>query len=256
MRRTTLNRDNRMSICEDVVAEVEKVRNALQHAQSYVNTWTTCIDSVDMQLSPVFGEIGALSEEQTQARISDLQQQFQVEERNISKTQVKLQETEVEYQKCKESTAACEERYASLAKSQVYTESYLILIEQYLIRLKGDLVDSFSPTPIERPKDCKKHSLVYIEDCPLCGQGFHCNDIIVASCGHTYHPFCMNIHSSKSNKCIVEFCNEDFDLKWRLSFGLPELEKPDSSPNVIHASPSSGGMLSNDQCKDSLRFYY
>ena len=63
LRRATLNCDDRMSFCEDAVAEVEKVRIALQHAQSYVDRWTTCTDSVDMQLSPVFGEIGALSKE-------------------------------------------------------------------------------------------------------------------------------------------------------------------------------------------------
>ena len=119
----------------------------------------------------------------------------------------------------------------------------MILVGQYLVRLKTGLLDSFSPTPIQRPKDSDKNTLVYVENCPLCGEGFHCNDIVVSSCGHTYHPFCMSSHSSKFNRYIAEFCDEDFDPNWRLSFGFAELTKHDSSPNVIHDNPCPGGMF-------------
>ena len=52
----------------------------------------------------------------------------------------------------------------------------------------------------------------------------------------------MSTHSSKSNKCIADFCEEDFDSNWRLSFGFADPPKPESSPNVIDSSPCSGGM--------------
>ena len=142
-----------------------------------------------------------------------------------------------------ESATASGKRYASLAKSQSYTESYLIVVGQYLAKLKTGLLDSFSPIPIQWLKDFDKNTLVYVENCPLCGEGFYCNDIIVSSYGHTYHPFCMSSHSSKSNRCIVEFYDEDFDPNWRLSFGFVELIKPDSSPDVIQDNPCSGGMF-------------
>ena len=129
-----------------------------------------------------------------------------------------------------------------MAKSQSLTKSFLVLIGQYLARLKTGLVDSFSPTPIQRPKEFEKNNLVYVEDCPLCGESFHCNDIVVSSCGHTYHPFCMSSHSLKSNKYIADFCNEHFDPSWRLSFGFAETTNPESSPEVIHSSLNSGGM--------------
>ena len=243
LRRATLNHDDRMSFCEDALAEVEKVKIALEQYQSYVDRWTTCTDSIDLQMSTIPEDISALSGEQLQARVFDLQQQLQVEERNISKTQLKLQETVEEFERCMDSATTCEKRYASLAKSQSYTKSYLILVGQYLVRLKTGLLDSISPTPIQRPKDSDKNTLVYVENCPLCGEGFHCNDIVVSSCGHTYHPFCMNNHSSKSNRCIAEFCDEDFDPNWCLSFGFAELTKHDSSPNVIHDSPCPGVMF-------------
>ena len=152
LRRATLNCDDRMSFCEDALREVDKVKIALEQSQTYVDRWTTCIDSADLQLSPICEDISALSGEQLQARIFDLQQHLQVEKRNVSKTQLKLQEIEVENERCMESSAACEKRYASLAKSQAFTETYLILIGQYLARLKTGLADSFSPTSIQRPK--------------------------------------------------------------------------------------------------------
>ena len=45
LRRATLNRDDRMSFCEDASAEVEKVKIELEHYQSYVDRWTICTDS-------------------------------------------------------------------------------------------------------------------------------------------------------------------------------------------------------------------
>ena len=183
-----------------------------------------------------------------------MQQQLQVEERNVSKTQLKLQETEVEYERCIESSVACEKQYASLAKSQAFTETYLILVGQYLARLKTGLGDSFSPTLIQRPKDLENNSLVYIENCPLCGEGFHCNDIVVSSCGHTYHPFYMSSHSSKSNRCIAEFCDEDFNPNWRLSFGFTESMKPNSSPDVVPTY--SGGMFAKMDLGSMLHCFF
>jgi len=114
LRRAKLNRDDRMSFCKDALAEVENVKTALEQSQSFVDKWTTCPDSVDLQLPAICEDIGALSGEQLQVRVSDLQQQLQVEERNVSKIQLKLRETEVEYQKCIESSSTCEKRYASL----------------------------------------------------------------------------------------------------------------------------------------------
>ena len=68
-------------------------------------------------MSTIPEDIGALSREQLQARVFDLQQQLQVEERNVSKTQLKLQEIVEEFERCMDSAATCEKRYASLAKS-------------------------------------------------------------------------------------------------------------------------------------------
>ena len=172
LRRATLNRDDKMSFCEDASAEVEKVKIELEHYQSFVDRWTICTDSTELQLAPIREDVSSLSGKELQTRVSDLHHQLQVEERNLSKTRLKLQETELEYERCLESKVACEKRYTSLAKSQLYTESYLILIGQYLARLKTGLVDSYSPIPIQRLEDFEKNTLVYVENFPLCGEVF------------------------------------------------------------------------------------
>ena len=63
LRRATLNRDDRMSFCEDALREVDKVKIALEQSQTYVDRWTTCTDSADLQLSPICEDISALSRE-------------------------------------------------------------------------------------------------------------------------------------------------------------------------------------------------
>ena len=68
-----MNRDDRMSFCKDALAEVEKVKIALEQSHSYVDRWTTCIDPLDLQLPSKYEDISSLSEEQLQARVSDLQ---------------------------------------------------------------------------------------------------------------------------------------------------------------------------------------
>jgi len=34
-------------------------------------------------------------------------------------------------------------------------------------------------------------SVILIKACPICFEWFTTNDIVVTSCGHTYHPFCL-----------------------------------------------------------------
>jgi hypothetical protein len=84
---------------------------------------------------------------------------------------------------------------------------------------------------------------VYVDNCLLCGEVFHCNDIAVTSCGHCYHPFCLISHSSKSNSCIANFCDKEFDAQWRLSWGFPQPLTPVPTPDVTQGSPISGGLF-------------
>jgi hypothetical protein len=44
-----------------------------------------------------------------------------------------------------------------------------------------------------------KKNFILVKACPLCQDWFHANDIIVASCGHTYHLFCLFSHLQNSS---------------------------------------------------------
>ncbi len=37
--------------------------------------------------------------------------------------------------------------------------------------------------------------------CPICNHRFHCKDIIVASCGCTYHAWCLGFHMKMFHQC-------------------------------------------------------
>ena len=74
LRRATLNRDDRMSFCDDILADVEKVKIELEHYQSYVDRWTICTDSTELQLAPIREDLCSLSREELQTRVFDLHQ--------------------------------------------------------------------------------------------------------------------------------------------------------------------------------------
>ena len=76
LRRATLNRDDRISFCEDASAEVEKVKIELEHYQSYVDRWTICTDLTELQLAPIRKDVSSLSGEELQTRVSDLHHQL------------------------------------------------------------------------------------------------------------------------------------------------------------------------------------
>ncbi len=42
----------------------------------------------------------------------------------------------------------------------------------------------------------------------------------MASCGHTYHPWCLLVHIISSRKCKVVGCEKMFEANWCSSFGL------------------------------------
>lgn len=241
LRRAKLMRDDRQSLSDEALAEVQRVKLALEESSKYVDQWTNCLGSEGLDLSSTSGL--EESEEDLQTRVADLQQQLLCEERNSRQTRLKLEATVADYERCNEGMQVFQKRYDSLLESQLCTKKFLVSVSEYLTRLKAGILDSFRPTPIERLKDHEKTNIVYVENCPACGEHFHCNDIVVASCGHCYHLFCISSLCSKSRTCIAKFCNEEFDSQWRLSFGFTEPERaPPSSTDAAVGSPNVAAM--------------
>jgi hypothetical protein len=52
----------------------------------------------------------------------------------------------------------------------------------------------FKLKPIVHYKDIMEdggRSFAIVKPCGYCNQGFHCMDVVVTSCKHTFHPFCL-----------------------------------------------------------------
>ncbi len=52
----------------------------------------------------------------------------------------------------------------------------------------------------------EKHDkrVILIKACSICFEWFTTNDIVVTSCGHMYHLFCLFIHLQTSITCVVK----------------------------------------------------
>ncbi len=61
------------------------------------------------------------------------------------------------------------------------------------------------------------------EPCPICDEEFYFNDICIASCGHTYHPWCLCMLVISSKKCKYINCEEVLNTKWCFSWGFGAL---------------------------------
>jgi hypothetical protein len=67
-------------------------------------------------------------------------------------------------------------------------------------------------------------SVILIKVCPIYFEWFTTNIIVVASYGHTYHPFCLFTHLQTSVTCVVEFCLDlVLHLDWWQSMGISPL---------------------------------
>jgi hypothetical protein len=78
-------------------------------------------------------------------------------------------------------------------------------------------------------------SVILIKACPICFEWFTTNDIVVASYGHTYHPFCLFTHLQTLVIYVVEFFLEVLHPDWSWSMGInPLLEKQKQTVMDLH----------------------
>jgi hypothetical protein len=61
-----------------------------------------------------------------------------------------------------------------------------------------------TPFPIENPITplVGNLKLVLVTNCLICGFYYACKNIVVASCGYTYHLFCMAIYMENKSHCF------------------------------------------------------
>ena len=60
----------------------------------------------------------------------------------------------------------------------------------------------------------------FVYKCALCNIGFPSRDVVMASCGCYYYPWCIVTQIWHSKICFNESCAREFTEEWRRSIGL------------------------------------
>jgi hypothetical protein len=61
-----------------------------------------------------------------------------------------------------------------------------------------------------------------LEPCAVCNRWYNSFDVVMASCRHFYHPFCITKLAETQNSCVI--CNEVFAPAWWTSFGFRKMQ--------------------------------
>jgi hypothetical protein len=81
----------------------------------------------------------------------------------------------------------------------------------------------FQPLPIvhlDKPTHDGGKNVIVIKPCGYCNQNYHCVDIVITSCKHTFHPFCFEAMLQNYNKCGI--CKQKIHLDCWSSWGIYE----------------------------------
>ena len=121
-----------------------------------------------------------------------------------------------------------EKSVKDLEKRIVYCEFQCSALADQLLTLKRKgsgfiLQPHLLVYPLE-PID-RKPDFIKINPCVCCKGLFPHNDIVVSSCRHLYHPWCVAIHFKLHSKCYETSCEARMFLEWYLSFGFSEFDK-------------------------------
>jgi hypothetical protein len=65
------------------------------------------------------------------------------------------------------------------------------------------------------------HTLFELKPCSFCSRWYNSFDVVMSSCKHFYHPFCISKLVDLQHSCVT--CNEPFHLDWCRSFGFSAL---------------------------------
>jgi hypothetical protein len=64
---------------------------------------------------------------------------------------------------------------------------------------------TFKPKPImhfEEFVDDNGKTFLIVKPCGFCNNGFHCMDVVVTSCKHKFHPFCLGVMLKESKQML------------------------------------------------------
>ena len=120
------------------------------------------------------------------------------------------------------------------------------MVEQIQMMQQGERVACW-PKPSLHPEVPDEFVGAFeLEACLFCNQWYISFDVVMASCRHFYHPFCIARVAEMTNACVT--CKKTFDPVWRKSFGFRVLEA-----NVEDKSAMSMLARSKEELSDTLK---
>jgi hypothetical protein len=116
----------------------------------------------------------------------EMQKKFVEEkQKNVVQGEVTFVDTKVDYLKMEDVIANAKREVLML---QVEEKT----IYRQLEEMKYKSGTSFWPKPIVHPMlNNKFETYILVNPCGFCNRGYYCHDIAIASCKHTFHPFCL-----------------------------------------------------------------
>jgi hypothetical protein len=115
------------------------------------------------------------------------------------------------------------------------------LMHQIHFMISGNGVTS-KPLPIENlvSLPLRRPNSVMITSCPICGMSYAYNNIVVSSCGCTYHLFCLGINlESKPSVCVGCICGKALSMDWMTSVGFQQINMLLKKPKLERANPKA-----------------
>ncbi len=97
------------------------------------------------------------------------------------------------------------------------------------------------PLLIENPTTLAPNTIgvFFPNPCPICGLLFYCNNLVLTSCGCTYHPFCIIVYlARKATKCATLGCGESFTQEGLTNWGFNQINVLVDSSKIERANKS------------------
>jgi hypothetical protein len=96
-------------------------------------------------------------------------------------------------------------------------------ISDHVVKMKSGGGISCWPKPTFHPHMPEDEgSSFHLDPCSFCNRWYNSFDVVMTSCKHFYHPFCITKLVDTQNFCVT--CKKPFHPAWRKSFGFREFQ--------------------------------
>jgi len=149
----------------------------------------------------------------------------------VEEGKTKLEATTKEFQRFEKDFQLLTHKISS---SKVWID---VLVHQIQLMAHGSGINN-APLPGENPRNMfiGQFGNFWVTPYLICGLFYACNNILVSSCGCTYHHFCMGVHlETKATICVNPTYRKILLEEWITSVGFnhinmkfkrPKLEMP------------------------------